>query len=244
MAGSAAPHPRRRIVLALAALAAEPAAAQGWGGALGYGNDNVYRGVSLTQGRAAWLADLHYDFGDGWVAGVGASSERPPFQEAGAQLQWYADRRWQIDDDWAAKVGVVHYDSPSNVWRKELDYNELTATIGWRGRWRLALTLSPDTPGAYGSDDGETPIGYAASVELGYSRPLVGRLGFNAGLGYYDLHRVADLGYGYGSVGLSYGIGDVYVYSSLLWAETGLNNYSFAADEPRTRWVTTVVWTF
>ncbi|MDC8014476.1 TorF family putative porin [Tahibacter soli] len=242
MAGNT--HRSRRCGLGFALVLATSgtAAAQGFGGALGYGNDNVYRGVSLTQGSSAWLADLHYDFGNGWVAGVGASSERPRFQEAGAQFQWYADRRWQIDDDWSAKVGVVHYDSPSNFWRKELDYNDLTAAIGWRGRWRLSVALSPDTPGVFRYPD-KTRIGYAATVELGYTQPLVDRLSLNAGLGYYDLHEVADLGYAYGSIGLSYGIGDFNVYTSAIWADADARRY-YMGSETRTRWVTTVVWSF
>jgi uncharacterized protein (TIGR02001 family) len=231
----------RSLGIALAVALARQADAQGLGGALGYGTDNVYRGVSLTQGSSAWFADVHYDFGDGWVAGVGASAERPPFQEAGAQFQWYADRRWQLDDDWSAKIGVVHYDSPSNVWRKELDYNELTAAIGWRGRWRFGLTLSPDTPGQFSYP--KTPIGFAASAEVSYTQPIAGRLAFNAGLGYYDLRRVADLGYGYGSAGLSWGVGDVYLYTSLLWAERKAQRYMGGATE-RPRWVTSIVWTF
>lgn len=242
MAGNTKRSLLRGLGCTLVLATSGTAAAQGWGGALGYGNDNVYRGVSLTQGRSAWLADLHYDFGDGWVAGVGASAERPPFQEAGAQLQWYADRRWQIDDDWSAKIGVVHYDSPSNVWRKELDYNELTAAIAWRGRWRLTVALSPDTPGVFEYPH-KTRIGYAASAELSFTQPLVGRLAMNAGLGYYDLRRVTDVGYGYGSAGLSYGIGDVYVYTSLLWIDAAARHYAMDSNE-RTRWVTTVVWSF
>ncbi|HJU39677.1 MAG TPA: hypothetical protein VJ724_08905, partial [Tahibacter sp.] len=173
--------------------------------------------------------------------GVGASAERPPFQEAGAQFQWYVDRRWQIDDDWSAKVGAVHYDSPSNFWRKELDYNEVNVAIGWRGRWRFALALSPDTPGEFAYP--RTRIGYAASAEIGYAQPIAGRLSFNAGLGYYDLRKVADVGYRYGSVGLAYGIGDVHIYTSLLWTDTAAQRYATDADE-RTRCVTTVVWTF
>lgn len=249
MAGGRNGGARRRwrtmCPLALAAVTAGPAGAQGWGGAIGYGNDNVYRGMSLTGGKSAWLADVHYDFG-AWIVGVGASAERPPMQEAGAQLTAYVDRRWQFGDDWSAKAGLVHYDSPSNLWRRELDYNELTAAVAWRGRWRLSVALSPDTPGPFAYRGGKTKIGFAAATELGYQQPIAGSLSANAGIGYYDLQHVDGHGYRYGSVGLSYGVGDVMLYTSVLWTGAGADRYELdpSAATARKRWVTTVVWSF
>jgi len=263
MAGTRDERPIRRgtagLLLWLAAL--PPAAtAQGWGGAIGYGTDNVYRGVSLSSGRPAWLADLHYGFGTEWTAGIGASQERPPFQSDGAQFTLYLDRRWQIDEDWSAKLGVVHYESPWNVWRDELNYNELTAAVGWHGRWRLSLALSPDTPGVFTRNGADTD--FAAAAELSYHQPLHGRLAADFGAGYARIRNAiefdyrpadprggearrmrSDLSYGYGSAGLSYGIGDVYIYSSLLWASPGAVQYN-TGSKSRTRWVTTLVWSF
>lgn len=244
----------RALLLCLVVLP-QPATAQGWGGALGYGTDNVYRGVSLSSGQPAWLADLHYGFGTDWIAGIGASQERPPFQSAGAQLTLYLDRRWQLGEDWSAKLGVVHYESPWNVWRDDLSYNELTAAIGWRGRWRLSLTLSPDTPGML------TPSGMgsdaAATAELSYRQPIRGRLAADFGIGYTRVRnaielsyqdysrrtQTADLRYGYGSAGLVYGVGDVHIYSALLWASSAARHYSVGSNE-RARWVNTLVWSF
>jgi uncharacterized protein (TIGR02001 family) len=247
------------LLLWLAALAGA-AQAQGWSGAVGYGSDNVYRGVSLSSGLPAWLADLHYGFGTDWVAGIGVSQERPPFQSSGAQFTLYLDRRWQFDEDWSGKLGLVHYESPWNVWRDELDYNELTAAVGWRGRVRLSVSLSPDTPGIFRRDGAETDA--AAAAELSYNQPIHGRLAANAGLGYVTVRnairldpypdsagrarpfqRYADLDYTYGSAGLSYGIGDFYVYTSLLWASSGAQRYNTGSPD-RTRWVTTFVWSF
>jgi hypothetical protein len=239
MAGPRIDAIRRGAVPVLLLFFAGSAHAQQWGGAIGYGTDNVYRGVSLSSGQPAWLADLHYR-GTDWTFGLGATQERPPFQSSGAQFTLYADRRWQLDDDWSAKVGIVHYESPWNVWRNELRYNDLTAAIGWRGRWRLSVALSPDMPGIFsylGADKG-----FAASAELSYQQTIRGRLAANAGLGYARL-SVADLNYGYGSAGLSYGVGDVYIYTSLLWSSPDALRYNTGARD-RTRWVTTVVWSF
>ena len=102
--------PRFSLVLAACLLATSHAHAEGLGGALGFANDNVYRGISLTAGRPAWLADLHYDLGTDWVIGLGGTAERPPRRSATAQVTAYIDRRWQLNEDWASKVGAIHYD--------------------------------------------------------------------------------------------------------------------------------------
>lgn len=231
--------PRLRV-LAVLLTASPPLLAQGWGGALGYGTDNVYRGVSLSSGESAWLADLHYEFDRGWVAGVGASREKPAFQQQGVQYTFYLDRRWQVDEDWSAKLGLIHYESPHNVWQSELNYNELTAALSWRGRWRLALALSPDTPGIFSYLGAAT--GFAASAEVSYRQPLYGRLAADFGLGLAHLHK-AELDYAYGSAGLSYGIGNFNIYTSLLCASPGALRYNTGSNE-RSRWVTTLVWSF
>ncbi|MBL8298318.1 MAG: hypothetical protein JNN30_08230 [Rhodanobacteraceae bacterium] len=239
----AGPYPdaiRRTALLAGLVLVAGGAGAQDWGGAVGYGTDNIYRGVSLSSGQPAWLADLHYR-GRDWSIGIGATQERPPFQSSGAQITLYADRRWQFDDDWSAKIGVLHYESPWNVWRDELSYTDLTAAIGWRGRWRLNLALSADTPGLF-SYRVATKKGRAATAELSYQQPLQGRLAANAGFGYAHLD-VAGLNYRYASAGLSYGLGDVYLYTSVLWSSPNALRYNTGARD-HTRWVTTLIWSF
>jgi uncharacterized protein (TIGR02001 family) len=249
MAGPRIDAIRRGALLAGLTLSAAAAHAQDWGGAIGYGTDNVYRGVSLSSGQPAWLADLHYR-GPDWTFGVAATQERPRFQSSGAQITLYADRHWQLDDDWSAKIGVVHYESPWNVWRNELRYNDLTAAIGWRGRWRLSVALSPDMPGVISAFG--TKKGFAATTELSYTQPIRGRLGANAGLGYTHLdagdldlrYGSTGLSYGYGSAGLSYGVGDVYIYTSLLWSSSDASRYTTTGARDHTRWVTTVIWSF
>jgi uncharacterized protein (TIGR02001 family) len=238
--------PARRSLAALAALvlatpAMPEAHASGWSGMLGFGSDNVYRGSSLTDGRPAWLADLHYGIGNEWVVGLGATAERPPWQSAGAQFTAYIDRRWRLDQDWVAKVGVIHYESPWNDRSDLLRYNELNAAIGYRGRWRMTIALSPDTAGIHGR--GQVSRGFAASAEMTFHQPIVGRLAADIGVGYASLERISNRNYSYGNAGLSYGIGDVYFYTAFLWTNRSFNSYA-AMTDPGSRWVTSVIWSF
>lgn len=226
---------------ALATLLCGSAAAAGWGGLLGVGTDIVQRGSSLTDGRPGWLADLHYVADDDWVAGVAANAERPPMQSAGAQLTAYLDRRWRLDRDWSAKLGVVHYESPWNRWSRQLRYNEVNAALGWRGRWRLALTLSADSPGL--SANWDVRRDFVAYVESSYSQPLGGPWSAHVGVGHADLRRVSDRSGGYASLGLGYALGDAHVYSMLFWTDRGAQAYATPPDQGM-RWVTSLVWSF
>lgn len=230
-----------RAALFMLVLLAANARAVGWGGTLGFGSDNIYHGLSLTADRPAWLADLHYGIGTGWLVGIGASAERPPGQSAAARITAYLDRRWQLDESWAAKVGAVHYDSPWNRYSDTLRYNELNAAIGFRGRVRVSFAVSPDYPGTYIGNRARS--GVAAWTDLTFQQPLVGRLGLDVGFGYADLERTGWHNHRYGNAGLHYGVGDVYVYLARIWTDPIQEPYP-ASAQPHARWVTSLIWSF
>lgn len=260
----------RAVLLVAACLPLGHARAQGWGGSVGLASDNVERGYSLTDGRPAWLTDLHYAFDSGWLAGVAAGAERPQAQRPGARVVLYLDRRWRLDDDWSAKAGVAHYDSPWNSLRSRLRYDEANAAIGFRGRWRASIAVSPNAAG-YGEYDGyygPVRTGLAAWAEVTYRQPLFEPLSAEFGLGraHSDLARTRD--YTYANAGLSWVSGDVYVYLAHLWMRSagsyaapqwpswpyaqGAERYD-AAWRPITyatpsaskrRWVVSVVWSW
>ena len=229
-----------------ALLAAGTAGAQGWAGALGVANDNLERGYSLTAGRPAWLADLHYGFGTDWVVGLGASSDRPPGQSAGVRLNLYLDRRWRLGEDWAAKVGVARYDSPGNRYRAIVRYDELNAAIGWRGRWVASIAVSPDVAGSW---DRVYRHGPAAWLGIDYHQPLAGRLSLDLGVGRAWLHETGFDDYNYGSAGFGLGIGDVALHASWQWNDRSQPPYGAASStwfpmrEP-SRWLVSALWVF
>ena len=305
-------NPRRAVArssLALAAclLATSQACAEGWGGALGFANDNVYRGISLTAGRPAWLADLHYELGTDWVIGLGGSAERPPRRSASAQVSAYIDRRWQLNEDWAANVGAIHYAGagqgcPSAVSGRSGDpvssdtrasmhiagdgmdaggrathgavagcagtaagqgcpsavsagcagtagrysYDELNAAIGYRGRWRASIALSPNAGASYAAR--QVRSGFGAWAELTYHQPIVDRFSADIGIGYADLSQRGVRNYRYGSAGFSYRVGDAYLYLARVWTSPLIGAYPdnpYSATLPvRARWIASVIWSF
>lgn len=230
--------PSALFLLALAFAA--PAGARDWAGSVGYASDNVYRGLSLSEGRPAWFADLHRSFGTEWVVGLAAAAERPARQSAGARLTAYLERRWQLAPDWAAGIGVAHHESPWNDFARHVRYDEVNAVIGWRGRWRVSLAVSPNTTAYEGWTIRD---GVAVWSAVSFHQPLQGRLAADFGIGYADLSRLGVASYAYGNAGLAWGVGDVYLH--LTWLHTdGADGAYAGGSDPGSRWVASAMWRF
>jgi hypothetical protein len=180
------------------------------------------------------------------VVGAGASGVRPRHDTPGSQITLYLDRRWQFDEDWSAKIGVAHYDWPGSFWREELNYDEINAVIGYRGRWTMSIAASPNATGTYSFEHSRT--GLATWFELGFHQPIAGRLGADLGVGYADRRNTGDYNYRYASVGLNYGIGDAHVFLSGLWTSKVAADYWWDAPaqtaQTRSRWVASLIWAF
>jgi uncharacterized protein (TIGR02001 family) len=251
--GCASAHQRARThafaapgLALLCVVAGGQGQAQVWGGALGVASDHLERGYSLTAGRPAWLADLHYGFGTDWVVGLGAGADRSPRQSAGTRLNLYIDRRWRLGEDWAAKVGIARYDSPGNNYRALVRYDELNAAIGWRGRWRASLALSPDVAGSWNRVYRHGP---AAWLELDYHQPLAGRLALDVGAGHAWLSEAGLADYTYGNAGFGYGIGDVHLYLAWQWNDRaelpyGVTSEAWSPMQEPSEWVVSALWVF
>lgn len=240
----------RFALIVLAAWSAGNAAAAGhWGGSVGYASDNFLHGRSVSNGAPAWFGGVHHD-DDGWIIGLQATGEHPEGQSRGAQFGLHVDRRWRFGDDWTAQLGVIHYESPRNDDATDLRYNEVTARVGWRGRVSLAFAHVPDLPW-FDASSGGFRRGRASYSEAGFHQPLARRLSLDLGLGYADLRDVRLLrprgtplrDYAYASAGLRYGLGDVFLYVTVIHARPPPADY-VGNVEAGTQWVGAVVWSF
>ena len=170
-------------------------------GTLGASSDNVFRGLSQSDGQASLFADAHLS-ADPWFLGLSAESIRHrPDPSAGAELIAYGGYQLPLADSWSAVVELRHYDYPGNSQRSRYDYDELSAAVSWQQRLTLAVIASPDTYAAaryerYGS-------GAAFAAELSAEQPLPHALSAEAGVGYYDLQQEVGAGYAYWDLGLS-----------------------------------------
>ena len=167
-------------------------------------------------------------------------------QSASARFNLYIDRRWRLGQNWVAKIGVARYDSPGNAYRALVRYDEINAAVGWKGRWRASLAVSPDVAGHW---DRVYRHGPAAWLELDYHQPLVGRLAFDLGAGHAWLQETGFDDYRYGSAGLAYGIGDLHLYAAWQWNDREALPYGamsqawYPAQDP-SEWVVSALWVF
>ena len=231
----------RIALFSLSAALELPAGAAGFGGSIGLVSDQVYRGVSVTDGRAALLTELSYGTDTGWSASLGSTWAHVDAPAGIAQLSFAAGRAWQLDADSTAQLNYVHRAYPGTGRPRYYDYDELSASLDWEGRWFATLAFSPRISVRVAPDQLQSAP--AVSYELGYRQRLRGRLALDLGLGYTDPHAAPNGGYGYGSIGLSGGVGAV--QTSLTWLDSRAAQKHLAPPSAAgRRWVAAAIWSF
>ncbi|MGH8232266.1 MAG: TorF family putative porin [Steroidobacteraceae bacterium] len=212
----------------------------GLGGSIGVATDDVYRGVSYSDGQLSPRGEVHGQLGS-WFAGLSAEEIRRGLnRQAGAEVIAYLGYQWRLNDDWSAQLTLRHYDYPGNTFRTQYNYDELGVSLGWRERVVLTAIASPDT---YSHDYlGNFGNGAAYAYEIAARQPLPAGLSAIAGLGYYDLRREIGIGYLYGSVGLERRWRSLAV--DLRYVDTDGSAKQHFEDDAGSRVVLSVFWTF
>jgi uncharacterized protein (TIGR02001 family) len=173
----------------------------GLAGSLGLASDDVFRGVTQSDGQISPQTDLHATVGP-WFGGISAEGVRRDDARAGAELIGYLGLQQPLGDDWSGRVMLRHYDYPGSQFRTRYNYDELGLSLAWRERIMLTVIASPDTYardylGNYGS-------GKAFCYELVGRQALPAGFAAVAGVGYYDLRQEIGAGYAYWSAGVDH----------------------------------------
>jgi uncharacterized protein (TIGR02001 family) len=227
----------------LCACAPVTAIAGDFGGSIGVTSDYIYRGISQSQGNAALQADLHYLAGGwsagGWVSRADVNSDEGPATE----LDLYIRRDWSLGSDWDVGVALTHYTYPDDPRTYSYDYDEVTATAGYRSRLFGTIAYSPNYTGhaqgrwAFNEN--------ALSYELTAVQPLAGKLSASAGLGYYDLPAGLDADYWFWNVGVACSFGRALL--SVAYIDTdrpGEGGYAYGYEPPDGQWTGSLAWRF
>jgi uncharacterized protein (TIGR02001 family) len=173
----------------------------GLGGSVGLASDDVFRGVTQSDGQPSPQADLHATVGP-WFGGISAEGVRRDDARAGAELIGYLGAQQQFGDDWSGRIALRHYDYPGNQLRSRYNYDEFALSLGWRERIMATVIASPDT---YARDYlGDYGSGKAFCYELVGRQPLPAGFAAVAGVGYYDLRSQIGAGYAYWSAGVEH----------------------------------------
>jgi hypothetical protein len=214
---------------------------EGWQGAVGVTSDKVQRGFSENNGRPVALLDLGHAWDTGWAVAGGVAG--PVYETLGGQAAFNLSlsKAWQLDDDWLVQAGAGRYEVTGAPRARAYRNKEIYLSLGWRGRISLAASASPDT--ARGGAGGGLRSGRVWSLELGLHERLMGRLAFDAGLGYLNLDGLQSPGYAYGSLGLSYGWGPLQGFVSFIDSRARAQGAA-GANRAGLRWVTTLSYGF
>lgn len=154
-----------------AALLCSPAAHAQWSGSAGVVSDYLYRGISLSDGKAAPRVTVNYDGAgswNGWFAGgqvvggqVGDSGHRS------AQWLGYAGYAQRQPTGWSWEAGVSRYAFPG---MPSWHFNEFHAGLAL-DNLSARLSYSPDYLGLrtrtlYGEVNGGTELAAARGMSL------------------------------------------------------------------------------
>ena len=191
--------------MAIALLGAGPAAAGGrWSGFLAGTTDYVYRGVSQTQNQAALQGDVHYETALSTVVGMWASTVQPTSNTETVELDAYLGQSWLLADDLLLSLSAVHYAYLDSTQWGPKDYDEILASLGYRGLLFATVAWSPNTWRYSVPND---PARHsAASYEVAAHLPIAREWYLSGGAGYYDLGQFVDPSYWYWNAGIGYGL--------------------------------------
>lgn len=179
----------------------DTARAAGWSGFIAASSDNVYRGLTQSDGDPSLAADLHWRSDAGWFAGIGlATVNRNPGPGAPLEIAAYAGRSAPLSPALNARLSVVHYEYPREQDSLHYGYDELLAALTWRDRAALNLSYSPNT--SRFSYDAVAVHRPAWSVEGVWRQPLTRSWSVAGGLGRYAMSAPIDAAYWYWNVSL------------------------------------------
>jgi uncharacterized protein (TIGR02001 family) len=172
-------------------------------GSLGASTDNVYRGLTQSQGNAAIEADALAS-ATHWFGGVvGESVKRERRESTSLELIGYVGYQQPLLGDWSTTLSAHHYEYSANRLSARYNYDELSLALSWREQVQLTLIASPDTYAVATQEDYRYGRGLAFAAEIGAHQPLPFGAAAEVGIGYYDLRQQIGAGYTYWSAGIS-----------------------------------------
>lgn len=166
-------------------------------------SDYIFRGVSQTMEDPAVQAGFDFSHDLGLYAGVWSSNvdfqdRGPNDDQADQEIDLYLGYGAAVNEDWSVDVSFVRYIYPGTASDRDLDYNELLASVSYRDFLSAMIGYSNDV---FNSDEDGIYYNVATSV------PLQNNFQFTASVGYYDLDDAADDSYMDWSIGIEYSSG-------------------------------------
>lgn len=188
-----------------ATLAPGPAGAVSVDGDISYTSDYVFRGISETGGRGAGQIDVRVSTRDGSFLGLFASTLGHVWRKGWGYRGWdyaleeYIGHRFDLSPAWSTTLTAVNYSYLKGNVPLSNDYQEVSVAGSYLDLWTMTVSVIPN---AVRFDGGYRLGRYPAYVaDTSAQIPLIGRLFFTAGAGYYTSDST---GYAFGNAGLAF----------------------------------------
>ena len=233
---------RSGLLTACAAVVAVFPARAGPGGYIGITSDYVLRGVSQSDGKAAWQGDLHWDFPAGLTAGVWTSQvEFEPHSES-VELDGYLQWRRTLSPDFDFGAAATHYSYPGDPRPVNYNYDELSMSLTWRDQFSFSASWTPNVT-LYSAANGLAANRTAYTVEVGWHRDLPARLNVSAGVGFFWPPGLDYGSYAYGDATVGWQYGHWRVNLAWIWVQDAAHR-QYATGPAGGPLVASVAWVF
>jgi uncharacterized protein (TIGR02001 family) len=190
------------LLLALGAGAAHADVVSVWTGSIGGTSDFVFRGLSLTRGKAAAQASVDVEFPKEFYVGAFVATADPnPGPSPPVEFDVWAGRYWSLSQNFSADVRLSQYTYPDDPRRVNYNRTEITGTVGYRNKLFAAAIYSPNTKAVASSPGYEE--GDAWALELSGRQPVNEKFAISAGVGHYGLDDIYGDSYHYWNVTLT-----------------------------------------
>lgn len=213
-----------------------------WNGSLALTSDYIQQGLSQTRGEPALQGGLRAQIDDRWTVGAWASAiDRYAGPGASTEIDLYAARAWRLSPEWIAAVSATHYFYPNDVSDVRYDYDEVSASLGYRSTVFATVAWSPNYGDA--SYRGYADDRSALSYEVSANQPIFGGWSGNVGVGYRDLSELFDEQYWYGHAGLMHAADRWTVHLTYTYVDSTAREL-FGHKRAAITWLGTVIWRF
>ena len=204
-----------------------------FGGRIGIGSAEVFRGVKETEDGLAVTGLLQYDAASGLYAAVWAGRTEFPYSGQGSDVEvdYIVGLGHALTPDISLDTSIIHYSYPTS----DLDYDwtEWYSSARLFDQWTVSVGIARDWLGVSKT---------TRVVELSYRRSLPYGIVFDATGGYRDVSAVVGEDYSYYDFGLSRALRRVQLRVSLVTSDSAARQ--IFGDSAATRWVGTVTWAF